>query len=174
MTSHHSCQPQATAGKLSRCQPNRLDGASCSNVSPCHKITLEDSHNSPGRETGGTIMCCLRHPQYRSNDRRIQPRPNHSVDGNSEGETEGTSPSSKTPRDEITPTYGATKNSANPNTCGIISTDSNEKTKGPGHTGTYVPHSRDRQPAETALSQGEHQGPHPTTVQRITDLLRKS
>ena len=40
----------------------------------------------------------------------------------------------------------------------------NEKTKGPGHTGTYVPHSRDHQPAETALTQGEHQGPHPTTV----------
>ena len=91
-----------------------------------------------------------------------------------EGETEDTSLSSNTPRDEITPTYGATRNNANPNTCGTTSTDSNEKTKGPGHTGTYVPHSRDRQPAETALSQGEHQCPHRTTVQRITDLLRKS
>ena len=27
--------------------------------------------------------------------------------------------------------------------------------------------------AETALSQGEHQGPCPTMVQRIADLLRK-
>ena len=72
------------------------------------------------------------------------------------------------------PTYGATRNNANPNTCGTTSTDSKRETKGPGHTRTYVPHSRDRQPAETALSQGEHQGPHPTTVQRITDLLRKS
>ena len=72
------------------------------------------------------------------------------------------------------PTYGATRNNANPNTCGTTSTDSKRETKGPGHTRTYVPHSRDRQPAETALSQGKHQGPHPTTVQRITDLLRKS
>ena len=94
--------------------------------------------------------------------------------GNSEGETEDISPSSNTPKDEKTPTYGATRNSVNPNTCGTTSTDSNEETKKPGHTGTYVPHSRDRQPAETALSQGEHQRPHPTPVQRITDLLRKS
>ena len=78
----HSCQPQATAGKLSRCQPNR--------------ITAEGSHNSTGRETGGTSMCCLRHPQYRWYDRRIQPRPNHSAGGNSEGETKGTSSSSYT------------------------------------------------------------------------------
>ena len=90
-------------------------------------------------------MCCLRHPQYRWDDRRIQPRLNHSAGGNSEGETEDTSPSSNTPRDEITPTYGATRSNANPNTCGTTSTDSNEKTKGPGHTGTYVLHSRDRQ-----------------------------
>ena len=27
--------------------------------------------------------------------------------------------------------------------------------------------------AETALSQGEHQGPHPTMVRRIVNLLRK-
>ena len=72
------------------------------------------------------------------------------------------------------PTYGATRNNANPNTCGTTSTDSKRETKGPGHTRTYVPHSRDHQPAETALSRGEHQGPLPTTVQRITDLLRKS
>ena len=72
------------------------------------------------------------------------------------------------------PTYGTTRNNANPNTCGITPTDSKRETKGPGHTRTYVPHSRDRQPAETALSQGKHQGPHPTTVQRITYLLRKS
>ena len=72
------------------------------------------------------------------------------------------------------PTYGATRNNTNPNTCGTTSTDSKRETKGPGHTGTYVPHSRDRQPAETALSQGENQGPHPAAVQRITDLLRKS
>ena len=26
-TSHHSCQPQATAGKLSRCQPNRSESS---------------------------------------------------------------------------------------------------------------------------------------------------
>ena len=119
-------------------------------------------------------MYCLRHPQYGWDARRIQPRPNHSAGGNSEGETENTSPSSNTPRDEITPTYCATRSNANPNTCGTTSTDSNEKAKGPGHTGTYVPHSRDRQSAETALSQREHQDPHPTTVQRITDLLRKS
>ena len=119
-------------------------------------------------------MCCLRHSQYRWDDRRIQPPPKHSAGGNSEGETEDTSPSSNTPKDEITPTYGATRNNANPNTWGTTSTDSNEKIKGLGHTGTYVPHSRDRQPAETVLSQGEHQGPHPTMVQRITDLLHKS
>ena len=119
-------------------------------------------------------MCCLRHPQYRWDDRQIQHRPNHSAGGNSEGETEDTSPSSNTPRGEITPTYGATRSNANPNTCGTTSTDSNEKTKGPGHTGIYAPHSRNHQPAETALSQGEHQGPHSTTIQRTTDLLRKS
>ena len=47
-------------------------------------------------------MCCLRHPQYRWDDRRIQLRPNHSTGGNSEGETEDISPSSNTPRDKIT------------------------------------------------------------------------
>ena len=101
-------------------------------------------------------MCCLRHPQYGWDDRRNQPRPNRSAGGNSERETEDTSPSSNTPRDEITPTYGATRYNANPNTCSPTSTDLNEQTKGPGHTGTYVSHSRDRQPAETALIQGEH------------------
>ena len=30
-------------------------------------------------------MCCLRHPQYRWDDKRIQPRPDHSAGGNSEG-----------------------------------------------------------------------------------------
>ena len=130
--------------------------AVCSNLSPCHRIAAEGFHNSTGRETGGTIMCCLRRPQYRWDDRRIQSRPNHTAGGSSEGETEDTSPSSNTPRDEINPSYGATRSHANPNTCGTTATDSNEKTKGPGHTGTYVPHSRDRQPAETALSQGEH------------------
>ena len=44
-----------------------------------------------------------------------------------------------TPRESRYPTYGATKNGANPNTCGTTSTDSNEKTKGPGHTGTMFP-----------------------------------
>ena len=75
-------------------------------------------------------MCCLRHPQYRWYDRRIQPRPNHSAGGNSEEETEDTSPSSNTPREEITPTYGATRNNANPNTCGTASTDSKRENKG--------------------------------------------
>ena len=109
-----------------------------------------------------------------SDGTRDEPRPDHSAGGNSKGETEDASPSSNTARVETIPTYSATRSDANPNTCGTTSTDSNEKTKGPGHTGTYVPHSRDSQSAETALSQGEHQGPHPTTVQRITDLLHKS
>ena len=119
-------------------------------------------------------MCCLRHPQYRWDDRRVQPRPDHSAGGNSKGETEDASPSSHTPRVETTPTYSATRSDANPNTCGTTSTDLNKKTKRPGHNGTYVPHSRDRLSAEIALSQGEHQGLNPTTVQRIADLLRKS
>ena len=89
-------------------------------------------------------MCCLRHPQYRWDDRKILPRPDRSAGGNSEGETEDPSPSSNTPRVETTPTYGATRSDANPNTCGTTFTDSNEKTNGPGHTGTYVPHPRDR------------------------------
>jgi hypothetical protein len=59
--------------------------------------------------------------------------------------TEDASPSSNTPRDEITPTYGAIRSNANPNTCGTTSTDSNEKTMRPAHIGTYVPRSRDRQ-----------------------------
>ena len=101
-------------------------------------------------------MCRLQHPQYGWDDRRIQPRPNHSVGGNLEGETENTLPSSNTPRDELTPTYGATRSNVNVNTCGTTSTDSNEETKGPENTGTYVPHSRDHQLAKTALSQGEH------------------
>ena len=89
-------------------------------------------------------MCCLQHPQYKWDDRRIQPRPDESAGGYLEGETEDASPSSNTPKVETIPTYGATRSDANPNTCGTTSTDSNEKTKGSRHTGTYVPHSRDR------------------------------
>ena len=37
------------------------------------------------------------------------------------------------------PTYGATRNNANPNTCGTTPTDSKREKKGPGHTRTMFP-----------------------------------
>ena len=63
------------------------------------------------------------------------------------GETENASirPFSDTPRVETTPVYGATRRDANPtNTCGTVSTDSNEETERPGHTRPNLPHLRDR------------------------------
>ena len=84
-------------------------------------------------------MCCLRHLQYRWDNRRIQPRPDHSAGGNSEGETEEASPSSNTPRVETASTNGAIRSDANPNTCDTTTMDPNEKIKGPGHIGTMSP-----------------------------------
>ena len=75
-------------------------------------------------------MCSLRHPQYRWDDRRIQPRPDHSAGGNSERETEDASPSSNTPIVETTPTYGATRSDTTPNTCGTAPMDSNKEKEG--------------------------------------------
>ena len=100
--------------------------------------------------------------------------PGYTDRGGSERETEDASPSSSAPKAEATPTYGATRRDTTLNTCGTTPTDSNEKAEGPGHTGTCVPHSRDRDVSwDTALSQGEHQVPYSTIVQRIADLLRK-
>ena len=118
-------------------------------------------------------MYFLRHPQYRWDDRRIQPRPDHSAGGNSEGETEDPSPSPNTPRVETTPTYDATRSDATPNTCGITSTDSNEKTKGPGTPEPMFPTQETARSAETTLRKGEHQGPYPATVQRIAHLFHR-
>ena len=71
-------------------------------------------------------------------------RPGYTGGGSSEREIEDASPPSNTPRTETIPTYGATRRDTSLNTCGTTSTGSNEKAKGPGHTGTYVLHSRDR------------------------------
>ena len=78
-----------------------------------------------------------------------------------------------TPRVETTPTYGVTRRGNTLSTCGTTSTDLNEKIKGPGHTGLMFPTQETATSAETALSQGKHQGPYPAMVQRIADLLRK-
>ena len=119
-------------------------------------------------------MCCLRHPQNRWYDRRIQPRPNHSAGGNSERETEDTPPPSYTRETRKSHLRCHQEQCQPQHVRHHLHGLKTRKTKGSGHTGTYVPHSRDGQPAETALSQGEHQDPHQTTVQRITDLPRKS
>ena len=94
------------------------------------------------------IMLSLRHPQHRWDDTRnhntggtpkpdngVQRHPDYSAGGNSQGETENASPFSDTPRIETTPTHGASRGDATlTNTCVTASTDSNEETKGPGHT----------------------------------------
>ena len=118
-------------------------------------------------------MCSLRHPQYRWDDRRIQPHPDHSAGGNLEREIEDASPSSNTPKFETTPTYGATRSNTTPNTCGTAPTNSTMKQKYQGIPKPMFPTQETVTSAEAALSQGEHQGPYPTMVQRIADLLRK-
>ena len=64
---------------------NPTYGATRNNANPntCGTTSMDSK-----RETKG--------PAHRWYDRRIQPRPNHSADGNSEGETEDTSPFSYT------------------------------------------------------------------------------
>ena len=47
------------------------------------------------------------------------------------------------------------------------------KQRDPGTSEPMLPTQETARSAEIALSQGEHQGPYPTTVQRIADLLHK-
>ena len=98
----------------------------------------------PDWEQEGLSCAAFDIRDIRRDDRQIQPRPDHSAGGNSEGETEDASSSSNTPRIDTTPTYGATRSNVTPNICGTTSTDSNKETKRPGHTGAYITHSRDR------------------------------
>ena len=118
-------------------------------------------------------MCSPRHPQYRWDDRRIQLRPDHGAGGNSERETEDASPPSNTPRVETTPIYGATRSDATPTPVAPPPRTRKRKQKDQGTPEPMFPTQETATSAETALSQGEHQGPYPTMVKQIADLIRK-
>ena len=55
---------------------------SCSNLSPCHRITAESSHDSTGREQE-RLSCTAFITRITDGTTRIQRRPNHSAGGNS-------------------------------------------------------------------------------------------
>ena len=121
-------------------------------------ILLKVPTNPLDWEQDGPIMCYLRHPQNRWDDRRIQPRPDHSAGVNSERETEDASPSSNTPRFETTPTYGITRSDATPTPGAPPPRTRTKKQRDPGTPEPMFPTQETARSAETALSQGEYQG----------------
>ena len=106
-------------------------------------------HNTPTVETTSTPgiarsevnpNTCVTAPTYLNEEAK---GPGYTGGGSSERETEDASPLSSTPKAEATPTCGTTRKDTTLNTCGAYPMESNERAKGSGHTGTYVPHSRD-------------------------------
>ena len=118
-------------------------------------------------------MCRLQHPQYRWNDRRIQPRPDHSAGGNSEGE-QRILHHPRTPQGSRQSPPTAPQGAMPPPTPGAPPPPTRtRKQRDQGTPEPMFPTQEIATSAETALGQGEHQGPYLTMVQRIAGLLRK-
>ena len=109
----------------------------------------------------------------------VQPRPDHSAGGNSEGDTENASirPFSNTPRVETTPAYGATRRNATPPTPVVPPPRTRTRKQKDQNTPDPMSPTQATAPsADTALSQSEHRGPYPIMVQRreYSQLLGKT
>ena len=78
-----------------------------------------------------------------------------------------------TPQESRQPPPTASPGAMPPPTPGAPRTRT-RKQRDPGIPEPMFPIQKTARSAETALSQGEHQGPYPTTAQRIANLLHKS